>query len=408
MKCRFCQSSLKDVFIDLVTAPPSNSYLTAEELKKPEYYYPLKVFVCNQCWLVQIDEFKCHDEIFDHDYAYFSSFSSTWLQHCEEYVNMITRKLQLNSSSQVIEVASNDGYLLQYFLPKSIPCLGIEPTANTAAAAREKGIQTLDAFFSLALARQLADKDMQADLLLGNNVLAHVPAINDFVKAIKVILKANGTATMEFPHLLNLIKFKQFDTIYHEHYSYFSFHTVCEIFSSHALQIYDVEELPTHGGSLRIYATHFENKQIEISSNVQNLLDKEKLAGILKINTYKSFQAQADSLKYHLLNFLTKQKKAGKTVAAYGAAAKGNTLLNYCGIKADLLQNVADLSPHKQGKYLPGSRIPVVSQKEMLAGKPDFVIILPWNLKEEISQQLASIREWGGQFVTAVPNLEVF
>lgn len=406
MKCRFCDSELTHRFIDLVNAPASNSFLSKGELNEPEVFYPLKLYVCDKCFLVQIDEYKKSDDIFNKKYAYFSSYSTTWLNHAKKYVDMITDRLLLDVESQVMEIASNDGYLLQYFLEKQIPCLGIEPSANTAKAARKKGIETLEAFFGAKFADSLAQKGKKADLIIGNNVLAHVPDINDFVKGLKIALKSGGVITMEFPHLIRLIEENQFDTIYHEHFSYLSFHTVRQIFAKHGIVFFDVEELKTHGGSLRIYARHDDDDSKSVTPKVAALVEKETARGILKLDYYLGFQQKADKVKYALLSFLMEQKKAGKKVAAYGAAAKGNTLLNYCGVKKDLIEFVVDASPHKQGKFLPGSHISVVKEDEISKLKPDYILILPWNIKDEIMEQLRYIRKWDGKFVTAVPNLK--
>lgn len=402
MKCRFCNTELKDVFVDLVNSPTSNSYLTKEQLDEPETFYPLKIYVCRQCKLVQVGEYKKSDDIFDKDYAYFSSYSTSWLNHSKKYVEMISQRLSLNANSLVTEVASNDGYLLQYFKKKNIPCIGIEPTANTAKVARKKGIEVIEKFFGSCLAEGLE----KSDLILGNNVLAHVPDINDFVKGLKIALKDSGTITMEFPHLLKLIKENQFDTIYHEHFSYLSFYTVKQIFEKQGLKLYDVEKLLTHGGSLRIYATHIEN-DIKISQNVEQLLDEERAFGLFAMEVYQSFQTKADKVKYDLLEFLLQAKKDNKKVVAYGAAAKGNTLLNYAGVKNDLIEFVVDKSPHKQGKYLPASHIPVVEEKKIEIIKPDYILILPWNLKSEIMAQLSYVKGWECKFVAAVPALEI-
>ena len=408
MKCRFCQHKLTHEFIDLVNSPPSNSFLTKEQLNEPEVFYPLKLFVCDKCFLVQIDEYKKSGEIFNQDYAYFSSFSTSWLDHARKYVDMITARLRLDAESRVMEIASNDGYLLQYFLEKQIPCLGIEPSANTAQAAREKGIETLEGFFGADLAERLVQEGRKADLIIGNNVLAHVPDINDFVKGLKIALNRCGVITMEFPHLMRLIERNQFDTIYHEHFSYLSFLTVREIFAVHGLDLFDVEELPTHGGSLRIYARHYNSESKSIRPSVSRLLEKESVAGMLELNYYLNFQQKVDKVKYALLSFLLEQKKAEKKVVAYGAAAKGNTLLNYCGVKRDLVTFVVDRSPYKQGKFLPGSHVSVVAEKQVKMTEPDYVLILPWNIKDEIMNQLSYIRDWDGKFVVAVPRLRVF
>ena len=404
MNCRFCKAELTDVFVDLVNAPASNSYLSKEELNEPEIFYPLKIYVCQSCKLVQIDEYKKSDDIFDKDYAYFSSYSTSWLKHAQNYVEDITEKLSLTTNSKVTEIASNDGYLLQYFKKKNIPCLGIEPTASTAKVARGKGIEVLEAFFG----SELAEKLEKSDLILGNNVLAHVPDINDFVKGLKIALKENGTITLEFPHLLNIIKENQFDTIYHEHFSYLSFYTVQKVFEHNGLKLYDVEKLTTHGGSLRVYATHEESKDIKTTENVASLLAEEKSFGLLNAEVYKNFQEKADKIKYDLLEFLLKAKKEHKKVVAYGAAAKGNTLLNYAGVKSDLIEFVVDKSPHKQGKYLPASHIPIVKEEEMMKLQPEYVLILPWNIKDEVIEQLSYIKEWNGKFVVAIPELDIF
>jgi SAM-dependent methyltransferase len=403
MNCRFCKTALKDVFVDLVNAPASNSYLTKEQLNEPETFYPLKIYVCQKCKLVQIDEYKKSDDIFDKDYAYFSSYSTSWLAHAKSYVQMMTQKLSLDASSHVTEIASNDGYLLQYFKEKNIPCIGVEPTASTAKVAREKGIEVIEDFFGERVAQTLK----KSDLILGNNVLAHVPDINDFVKGLKTSLKTTGTITMEFPHLLNIIKENQFDTIYHEHFSYLSFYTVKQIFEAQGLKLYDVEQLSTHGGSLRIYATHSENSEINISKNVEKLLDEEKSFGLFDMEIYKGFQEKTNRVKNDLIAFLLQAKKENKTVIAYGAAAKGNTLLNYAGVKNDLIKFVVDKSPHKQGKYLPASHIPIVNEEKIKELKPDYIFILPWNIKDEVMEQLAYVREWDCSFVVAVPRLEL-
>jgi 2-polyprenyl-3-methyl-5-hydroxy-6-metoxy-1,4-benzoquinol methylase len=408
MKCRFCDNLLTHEFVDLVNSPPSNSFLTKEQLNEPETFYPLKLYVCEKCWLVQIDEYKKSNEIFNQDYVYFSSYSKSWLDHSKSYVEMITSKLNLNKSSKVIEIASNDGYLLQYFKQKNIPCLGIEPAENTARVARAKGIEVISDFFGERLANQLVKKGVKADLLLGNNILAHVPDIKDFVSGLKIVLKPEGVVTMEFPHLMRLVEFNQFDTIYHEHFSYLSLHTVETIFTSVGLEIFDVEQIPTHGGSLRIYTKHTEDNSRNISLNVDNLKQEECDRGMLSIEYYKSFQQKVDGVKSSFLEFLLEQKNRGKKVAAYGAAAKGNTFLNYCGIKKDLIPFVVDASPYKQNKFLPGVHIPVVSEQQIHNVEPDFVLILPWNLKSEISVQLEYIRKWGGCFVVPIPKVEIF
>ncbi|MCU1347487.1 MAG: C-methyltransferase [Acidobacteria bacterium] len=408
MKCRFCSHEVTLPFMDLVNAPPSNSFLTRAQLAEPETYFPLKVFVCESCWLVQVDEIKKFDEIFDAKYAYFSSFSRSWLEHCEAYVTQMRSRLALNDKSFVVEVASNDGYLLQFFVKAGIPCLGIEPTTGTAAAARKKGVETREVFWGQAAARQLVAERGRCDLMLGNNVLAHVPDINDFVAGFAIALAPKGTLTFEFPHLLNLIRFSQFDTIYHEHFSYLSLGTARGVLAAHGLTVYDVDELPTHGGSLRLYARHASNDALSVTPAVRAVEAKEEAAGLRRASGYQGLQKAADEIRRSVLGFLSEQRRAGRRVVAYGAAAKGNTLLNYAGLKGnDLIEFVVDASPHKQGLFLPGSHIPVVSEQKLRDFKPDFVVILPWNIRAEIEQQLAYIREWGGRFVTFVPELSV-
>jgi len=402
VKCRFCNNELIHEVIDLVNAPPSNSYITKDKLNNLEVFYPLKVFICDRCLLVQIDEYKKSEEIFSDNYAYYSSFSSSWLEHSKKYSEMIIEKLQLNSNSFVTEIASNDGYLLQYFVQKNIPCLGIEPTTNTALEAEKKGVKSLVTFFNSELAYTI----QESDLIIGNNVLAHVPDINDFVKGLKIALKPKGTITMEFPHILNLIKFGQFDTIYHEHYSYLSLLTVIEIFKTYGLCVYDVDEIETHGGSIRIYATH-DSIGIKTSGKVVDLLFKESQYNLHKIEGYLSLQEKAFNIKLDFLDFLISAKKSNKKVIAYGAAAKGNTLLNYCGVKKDLINFVIDKSQFKQGQYLPGSHIPIVDISKINEVRPDYILILPWNLKKEIIDELSFTKEWGAKFVTAIPNLEI-
>ncbi|WDP88650.1 MAG: methyltransferase domain-containing protein [Desulfobacter sp.] len=408
MNCRFCNSALVHEFVDLNFAPASNSYLKADQLNHPETYYPLRLFVCTNCWLVQLDEYKPSGDIFNQDYAYFSSFSSSWLDHCKQFANMITDRLNLSAESQVIEIASNDGYLLQFFKKKHIPCLGIEPTHSTASAAKEKNIETIEEFFSIDLAKNLIKDRSKADLVIGNNVLAHVPDINDFVAGLKLILSPQGSITMEFPHLLNLMEFNQFDTIYHEHFSYLSLHTVTKIFKHHELDVYDVDQLNTHGGSLRIYAKHIENKKIQNSKQVTELINLEKNYGLSSLLPYQEFQARVDGIRDKFIEFLLLNRKQEKSIVGYGAAAKGNTLLNYCGAPKKFIDFVADASPHKQGKYLPGSHIPIVHPNRIEAAKPDYVILFPWNIKNELIHDLEYIREWNGRFVTIIPDLEVF
>ncbi len=405
MNCRHCKTELKHEFVDLVSSPPANSFLTYEELNEPETYYPLKLYVCHECYLVQIDEYKKATEIFNSDYIYYSSFSKSWLEHAKRYTEMMQKRFGINEDSMVVEIASNDGYLLQYFKEKNVSVLGIEPTRNTAAEAVKKGISTITDYFSRKLAIRLG---MKADLVVGNNVLAHVPDINDFVSGMKIILADNGIVTMEFPHLLKLIEECQFDTIYHEHFSYLSLISVQRIFAEQGLEVFDVEEVPTHGGSLRIFAKHMGNPKHVITENVAILLQKEEHAGLKTLDTYRNFQELVTQIKYNFLQFLLEQKKNGKKIAAYGAAAKGNTFLNYCGVVGtDLIDFVVDASPYKQNKYLPGSHIPVVNEYTIKEQKPDYIIILPWNLREEISKQLSYISEWGGQFVTCIPEMRV-
>ncbi|MFX1363488.1 MAG: methyltransferase domain-containing protein [Promethearchaeota archaeon] len=406
MKCRFCSKELHFQFIDLVNSPPSNSYLTKEELNEPEIFYPIKLFVCDNCYLVQIDEYKKSKEIFNETYAYFSSFSKSWLDHSKEYVEMIIERFGFNSYTFVIEIASNDGYLLQFFKEREIPCLGIEPSPNTAAIAKKKGINVIEDYFGVELAESLIKTHKKPDLLIGNNVLAHIPDINDFVKGLKILLSEEGVITMEFPHIMKLIENIQFDTIYHEHFSYFSFLTVKSIFEYHNLEIFDVDELSTHGGSLRIYAKHKNDQTKEVSSKVYQLYDLEISKKMNTLDYYKGFQEKVNKLKYEFVDFLIEKKKLGKLVAAYGAAAKGNTLLNYCGVKNDLIEFVCDLSPYKQGKYLPASHIPVFSEEKIKETKPDYIIILPWNIKTEIMKQLAYIKDWGGNFVIPIPKVK--
>jgi len=407
MLCRFCKEELKDVFIDLVNSPPSNSFLTRQQLNEPEVFFPLKVYTCNNCFLVQVDEYKKSDAIFDDEYVYFSSFSTSWLAHAKKYTEKMIDRFGLSEKSQVIEIASNDGYLLQYFKQRNIPVLGIEPTANTAKVAEEKGIESITEFFGTRLAKKLVDQGRKADLLLGNNVLAHVPDIVDFIAGMKLILKEGGIITMEFPHLMQLVDNNQFDTIYHEHFSYLSFFTVKQIFSSQGLDLFDVEEIPTHGGSLRIYGKHSEDNTRPISRNVDLLLEKEIAKGMNSLSYYQNFQQKALQVKLGFNGFLTEQKLLNKKVAGYGAAAKGNTLLNYCGIKNDQIDYVVDANPHKQNKWLPASHIPVVNEAYLKESKPDYVIIFPWNLKDEIVKQLSYIKDWDGKFVVPIPELEV-
>ena len=405
MKCRFCGSALDDVFLDLGAAPPSNAFLTREALGKVESYFPLKLYTCANCYLVQVDEVQSHDALFDDDYVYFSSYSRSWLKHAERYVELATERLALDASDLVMEIASNDGYLLQYVAAKGIPCVGIEPTAGTAAVAREKGIETIETFFGNSFAKEFTKDYRQATLVTANNVLAHVPDLNDFVAGLATVLSRSGTITVEFPHLLELVEHRQFDTVYHEHFSYLSLHTVKDVFAAHGLEIWDVERLTTHGGSLRVWSCHVGDKSVLPS--VSSLLEQEQAVGMLTMAYYDGFQVQADEVKNAFLEFLLCQKREGRKVAAYGAAAKGNTLINYAGVRSDLIAYVVDANPHKQGRWLPGSRIPVVAEEHLRQDRPDVVVILPWNLREEISAQLAYVREWGGKLATFVPSVVV-
>jgi SAM-dependent methyltransferase len=407
MNCRHCGSPLELRFVDLGAAPPSNAYLTLDALSAPERWYPLRVSACTRCWLVQTEDFAGHAELFDANYAYFSSISSTWLKHAAEYVDRAVARLALGPSSMVVEVAANDGYLLQYVKARGIPCLGVEPTASTAAAARRKGIEIREEFFGMRLASTLAANGFSADLMVANNVLAHVRDINDFVAGFATLLKPEGVATFEFPHLVQLVTRNQFDTIYHEHFSYLSLSAVSRIFAAGGLAIFDVEELPTHGGSLRVHAQRRDAGRRPAGGSVERLLAQENEAGVSTAAFYRGFQARAEKAKDDFVAFLIDAKRNRKSVAAYGAAAKGNTLLNFAGVRPDLLAFVADRNPAKQGKFLPGSRIPIVGEARIAAERPDFVVILPWNIADEIERQLCYIRDWGGRFVTAIPEISV-
>jgi 2-polyprenyl-3-methyl-5-hydroxy-6-metoxy-1,4-benzoquinol methylase len=404
--CRFCGARLNISFVDLGMSPLSNAYLPPEKLQEKENFYPLHAYVCEHCFLVQLEEYETPEQIFG-DYAYFSSYSESWLKHARDYTKWMISRFALGSGHQVVEIASNDGYLLQYFKSAGIPVLGIEPAANVAKAAQQKGIPTIVAFFGQQRARELAAGGRQADLLIGNNVLAHVPDLLDFVSGLKILLKPQGVITMEFPHLLRLIRENQFDTIYHEHFSYFSLTTVNKVFTAHGLTLFDVEELPTHGGSLRIYARHTEDHTKPVGLRVTELLTREETAGIKKIRTYLAFGEQVKATKRMILKFLVRLKEEGRTIVGYGAPAKGNTLLNYCGIGADFLDYTVDRSPFKQGLYLPGSHIPVEAPDKIRETKPDYVVILPWNLKDEVAEQMAYIREWGGRFIVLIPKVTV-
>jgi SAM-dependent methyltransferase len=407
MKCRHCSADVRLPLIDLGAAPPSNAYLDAAALDRPETWFPLKVLVCEHCWLAQTQDYAHCTELFSADYAYFSSFSTTWLQHAERYVADVVHRFGLTPAAHVVEVAANDGYLLQYVSARGIPCLGIEPTAGTARAARGKGIAVIEDFFGIRLACSLHEQGRAADLLIANNVLAHVPDINDFVAGFALLLKPRGVATFEFPHLLRLVQEHQFDTIYHEHFSYLSLTAVAGIFEANGLQVFDVEELTTHGGSLRIFAQRLDGGDRPKSARVSAMLGRETWAGMTTTDFYAGFQGKADKVKNDLVAFLVDAKRNGRKVAAYGAAAKGNTLLNYAGIRPDLIRFVVDRNPVKQGKYLPGSRIPIAGEERLLAEQPDVVVVLPWNLREEILRQLDYARAWGARFVTAVPALVV-
>lgn len=406
MNCRHCLSNDLQDFLDLGYAPPSNAYLLASQLLMPERHYPLRLFVCRECWLVQTRDYTNAEDLFGADYAYFSSTSSGWLKHAADYVTYMTKRLGLGSQSFVVEVAANDGYLLRNFRQTGIPCLGIEPTASTAAAAEQLGIPVLREFFGEKLGLRLAETGRQADLIIGNNVYAHVPDINDFTRGLKQALKPNGTITIEFPHVLQLMKQIQFDTVYHEHFSYLSLYTVKCIFEKFGLKVIDVETLATHGGSLRVYGSHEQDLR-QTSSEVDRIMLQEHRFGLRNLVTYSTFQAKADRIKDDLLLFLIEAKRAGKCVAAYGAAAKGNTLLNYGGVKPDLLRFVCDAAVAKQGKYMPGSHLPIYPPSTMVESRPDYVLILPWNIAEEVMNQLSFIRQWGGKFVRAVPQLSV-
>ena len=407
MKCRHCSTELKLSLVDLGSAPPSNAYLTEPSLHAPEKWFPLRVLVCQDCWLVQTEDFAQADELFDAEYAYFSGFSDSWLAHSEKYVSDMVERFHLNADSHVVEVAANDGYLLQYFKTRDIPCTGVEPTASTAAAARAKGITVVEDFFGVRLAKELISAGKQADLTAANNVLAHVPDINDFVAGFSVLLKPQGIATFEFPHLLKLIAENQFDTIYHEHFSYLSLSSVVQIFQANGLNVFDVQEHTTHGGSLRVFAQRSDTGKQSRNASVDELLERESAAGMCSSAYYSDFQTKTEQVKDGLLEFLLQTKKNGKTVAAYGAAAKGNTLMNFAGVRPDLISFVVDRNPAKQGKYMPGSRIPILAETAITQRRPDYVVILPWNLRKEVMTQLDYIKAWGGKFVTAVPSLQV-
>lgn len=407
MNCRHCGATLTLPLIELGSAPPSNSYLSQPMLSQAETWYPLRVLVCEACWLVQTEDFAKRDEFFSEEYAYFSSFSTSWLQHSEAYVAKMRDMLSLEATSLVVEVAANDGYLLQYVKAAGIGALGVEPTASTARAAREKGIEIVEAFFGTSLAQELVSQGRSADLTAANNVLAHVPDINDFVAGFATLLKPQGVATFEFPHLVNLIEQRQFDTVYHEHYSYLSLTAVHGVFADNGLTVFDVEEIPTHGGSLRVYAQRTDTGARPVSDRVAALLDREAATGVSTPGYYGALQGQAEEIVDRLTEFLIDAKREGKTVIGYGAAAKGNTMLNFAGTRPHLVQAVVDRNPAKAGKYLPGSRIPIVDEAHLRAARPDYILILPWNLRDEIVDQLSYAREWGARFVTAVPELTI-
>jgi len=405
--CRFCGASMCHTFVDLGMSPLCESYVTAEQLNQMEPFYPLHAYVCERCFLVQVQEYVKPEGLFT-EYAYFSSYSDSWLAHVKAYVDMIAVRLRLSAASQVIELGSNDGYLLQYFLAKGVPALGIEPAQNVAEAALARGVPTLAKLFGRQTARQLVAEGTQADLLVGNNVLAQVPDLNDFVTGMKLLLKPGGVITMEFPHLMRLMQENQFDTIYHEHFSYFSFMTAERIFAAHGLTLFDVEELPTHGGSLRIYARHAEDSSRSVSERATKLRAREESAGFNRLETYASFTEQVHETKRRLLEFLITTKRQGKRIAGYGAPGKGNTLLNYCGIRTDFLDYTVDRNPYKQGRFLPGTHIPIHPPEQIRETRPDYVLILPWNLRDEIIEQVSYIRSWGGQFVVPIPYVKVY
>jgi len=406
-QCRFCSLPLKTTFVDLGMSPLSNSYLNSEDLNRMEPFFPLHAFVCENCYLVQLSEFQSPQQIFS-DYAYFSSYSESWLKHVKEYTEQMRERFGFDSKSQVVEIASNDGYLLQYFKKNSIPVLGIEPAKNVADAAKAAGIPTIVEFFGTKMAKELCAQEKCADLLIGNNVLAHVPELNDFVRGMKILLKPKGIITMEFPHLMRLIEGNQFDTIYHEHFSYFSFTSAERIFSKHGLSIFDVDEISTHGGSLRIYACHSGDQSKVINQSVENLLEREEVDGFKTLEFYLTFNEKVKAIKRSILDFMNKIKNGGKSIVGYGAPAKGNTLLNYCGIGKDYIDYTVDRSPHKQGYFLPGTHIPICHPDKIKETQPDYVVILPWNIKDEIMEQMVHIREWSGQFVILIPEIKVY
>ena len=404
--CRFCGEPLRDTVVDLGMSPLCESYLPADQLNAMEPFYPLHVYVCRSCWLVQLEQYVSAGDIFS-EYAYFSSFADSWVQHARDYTETMFQRFGYGPHSQVIELASNDGYLLQWFVKAGVPSLGIEPAANVAEAAEERGVPTLVRFFGVELAEELAARGHYADLLLGNNVLAQVPDLNDFVAGMKIVLAPTGVVTLEFPHVMRLIEDNQFDTIYHEHFGYFSVHTTRAILRHHGLELFDVEEIPTHGGSLRVYARHLEDATKPIAPAVAELLAREEAFGLLGVERYERFAAQVEETKRNILALLIDVKRNGKRIAGYGAPGKGNTLLNYCGIRTDLLDFTVDRNTYKQGSFLPGTHIPIFAPEEIHRRRPDYVFILPWNLKDEIMDQMAGIREWGGQFIVPIPRAQV-
>lgn len=407
LHCRFCAEPLALVFADLASSPLSNAYLTADALDRAEPHYPLTVYVCERCWLCQLPEAARPDEIFSADYAYFSSYSASWVEHARRYCEAMIERFGLGAAEQVVEIASNDGYLLRHFVARGVPVLGVEPAANVAAAARAVGVPTEVRFFGLEAARDLASRGFAADLLLGNNVLAHVPDLNDFVAGLAHLLKPQGVLTLEFPHLVRLVAGNQFDTIYHEHYSYFSLASVERVLAAHRLELFDVEELATHGGSLRLFAQRLGEGGRPVTDRVEAVRQCEAASGVETRAYYEAFAEQVRETKRKLLTFLIAAKRAGKSIAAYGAAAKGNTLLNYCGVRGDFVDYVVDANPHKQGRFLPGSRLPIHAPERLFATRPDYVLILPWNLQAEIAEQMHAVREWGGRFVVAIPETTV-
>lgn len=407
MKCRHCGAPLRHPFLDLGASPPSNAYLTAAQLQAPETWFPLRVLVCDSCWLVQTEDYAGREALFTEEYAYFSSTSTSWLKHSEAYVTAMRQRLGLGPQSCVVEIAANDGYLLQYVKAAGIPCYGIEPTRSTADAARAKGIDIVEEFFGVALGERLAREGRAADLTAANNVLAHVPDINDFAGGFARLLKPSGVSTFEFPHLLNMVALNQFDTAYHEHYSYLSLTAVARIFAANGLAVFDVEEIPTHGGSLRVFAQRKDAGTRPVTPAVAAMLAREEAAGMKRAEYYATFQQKAEAVKDGIVAFLIEAKRKGLRVGAYGAAAKGNTLMNFAGIRPDLVPYVVDRAAAKRGKFMPGSRIPIVDEAHLWNDRPDLVLILPWNIRQEVMEQLAGIREWGGKFVVAVPELEV-